>query len=68
VGANMVLTLQELEVLRLLARGWDVNDIAEELSIPSAMVRDQVLNAQRKLGAKTPLHAVAEALRRQLIA
>jgi DNA-binding CsgD family transcriptional regulator len=63
----MSVTPRELEVLRLLAEGNDVNQISDFLELSSETIRTHIKKIQRKLGARNRLQAVAQALRLQLI-
>lgn len=49
---------RELQVLRLLARGWDNRRIAQELSIGEGTVKNHVVSIYTRLG----LHSRAEAV------
>ena len=61
------LTQREREVLRLLARGLDNFEIADELGIGYGTVRGHVRGVLEKLGAHSRLHAVAEARKAGLV-
>jgi len=61
------LTLREVEILRLLARGKDTQAIADELTISSNTVRTHLQNVFGKLGAHSKLEAVSLANRRGLL-
>jgi LuxR family quorum sensing-dependent transcriptional regulator len=61
------LTGRERQVLSLLAMGRQLDEIALELGIGSETVRTHLRNASRRLGAANRTHAVAIAIRRQLI-
>lgn len=61
------LTRRELEVLRLLAGGATVDEIAEELTISVFTARNHVANVQRKLGARSRLETVLLGMRNGLI-
>ena len=67
VGKGVVLTPRELSVLRLASNGHRTKKIAELLELGEETVRSHIKKAQMKLGVKDRLHAVAEALRHQLI-
>ena len=62
-----VLTPRELSVLRLASMGNRTRKIAEALEIREETVRSHLKKAQAKLGVRDRAHAVAEALRHQLI-
>ena len=61
------LTCREREVLALLAQGRQLDEIATGLGIGSETVRTHVRNASERLGATNRTHAVAIAIRHQLI-
>jgi NarL family two-component system response regulator LiaR len=61
------LTERELEVLRLMAKGWSNQRIAEELSITERTVRFHVGNILAKLGVESRIEAVVEGVRRGLV-
>jgi DNA-binding NarL/FixJ family response regulator len=58
------LSPREREVLDLLARGLNGEEVAERLVLSPETVRTHVRNAMEKLGASTRVHAVAIALRK----
>jgi DNA-binding CsgD family transcriptional regulator len=62
------LTAREIECLRWVARGKTDREIAEILSVSPRTARFHVENVKTKLNVETRVHAVAEAIRRQLIA
>ena len=62
-----MLTQREREVLRLLADGMRNEEIGRRLHIAAETARAHIRNAMRKLDADTRTHAVATALRQQLI-
>ena len=57
------LTPRELEVLRLMALGWENEYIAAELEVTLHTVRSHVANLRRKLNAKSRFEAVMTATR-----
>ena len=57
------LTPRELEVLRLMALGWENEYIATELEVTIHTVRSHVANLRRKLNAKSRFEAVMTATR-----
>ena len=57
------LTPRELEVLRLLALGWENEYIAAEPEVTIHTVRSQVANLRRKLNGKSRFEAVMTATR-----
>lgn len=67
IGKQAFLTPRELSVLRLASNGHRTRKIAELLELGEETVRSHIKKAQMKLGVKDRLHAVAEALRHQLI-
>ena len=58
-----VLTPRELEVLRLVALGWENEYIAAELEVTVNTVRSHVANLRRKLNAKSRFEAIMTATR-----
>jgi NarL family two-component system response regulator LiaR len=60
------LTQREVEVLRLVAQGWDNREIAQELVISDATVRTHVSNILGKLHLATRTQAALYALREGL--
>lgn len=67
VDVEGLLTRRERQVLRLLAGGAVVKDIATSLGLGEATVRTHVSNLLRKLGAHTQVEAVVTAFRCRLI-
>jgi LuxR family quorum sensing-dependent transcriptional regulator len=67
IGKQVSLTPRELSVLRLASNGHRTKRIAQLLGLGEETVRSHIKKAQIKLGVKDRLHAVAEALRFQLI-
>lgn len=65
--ATARLTPRELQVLRLVALGWPVSRIAEELGISPHTVLNHVRNLRGKLKAATKLEAVLTALRQGIL-
>jgi DNA-binding CsgD family transcriptional regulator len=61
------LSIREVEVLRLLALGLEIGEIAADLNLSSHTVLNHVRNARRKLRARNRLGAVLTALRLGLI-
>ena len=49
---------RELEVLRLMALGWDTLRIAAQLGVSRHTVRNHIRNLCNKLGGSTKLNAV----------
>ena len=62
------LSERELEVLRLVAKGWTNTRIAKELGIGERTVAFHVENLLAKLGADNRTEAVVEAIRRGWLA
>jgi DNA-binding CsgD family transcriptional regulator len=67
IGDHAALTARELSVLRMASNGLRTRKIAEQLGLGEETVRSHIKKAQTKLGARDRLHAVAQALRLQLI-
>jgi DNA-binding CsgD family transcriptional regulator len=67
IGKRLSLTPRELSVLRLASNGHRTRRIAQLLELGEETVRSHLKKAQTKLGVNDRLHAVAEALRHQLI-
>jgi len=61
------LTPREIAVLRLISTGAQSREAAKALGIGEETVRSHVKGAQLKLGVRNRAHAVAEALRQNLI-
>ena len=57
------LTAREIEVLRYLALGWDVANIATELGLSAHTVHNHSTNLRRKLDVRSSLEAVMVATR-----
>jgi NarL family two-component system response regulator LiaR len=64
--SNDPLTQRELEVLRLIAQGYENHDIAEQLVVSEATVRTHVSNILGKLHLATRTQAALYALREGL--
>jgi DNA-binding NarL/FixJ family response regulator len=62
-----VLTERCVEVLRCLARGLQDAEVAEELGMSISSVRKHIRTAQLRLRARTRTHAVAMAVRAELL-
>jgi DNA-binding CsgD family transcriptional regulator len=67
IGSSSPITPRELAVLRLVSLGKRTNEIAKLLGIGEETVRTHLKKVQIKLGAHNRTHAVAEAIRQQLI-
>jgi DNA-binding NarL/FixJ family response regulator len=61
------LTPREIAVLRLMSMGGQCHDVAEALGLGDETIRSHLKKAMSKLGARNRVHAVAEALRQNLI-
>ena len=62
-SAGGPLTARELEVLRYLAMGWEVANIATEMGLSPHTVRNHSTNLRRKLDVGSSLEAVMAAVR-----
>ncbi|UTI66258.1 response regulator transcription factor [Paraconexibacter antarcticus] len=62
-----VLSFREREVLQLLSQGSTTGEAALHLHLSPATIRSYAENAMSKLGVGNRTHAVAQALRRDLI-
>ena len=66
-GETSTLSRRELEVLRLVALGWETTRIAVQLGISPHTVRNHIRNLRNKLKASTKLDAVLKGLRLGII-
>jgi DNA-binding NarL/FixJ family response regulator len=66
-GERCHLSPREREVLRLVATGLSIDDIASQLFITINTARTHLYRAYRKLGAKKRIGAVGSAMRRGLL-
>jgi DNA-binding NarL/FixJ family response regulator len=66
-AADDNLTLREIDVLQLIAAGNANKQIADQLSIGEATVKNHVTNILSKLGANDRAHAVTIGLKRGII-
>ncbi|HWK29830.1 MAG TPA: response regulator transcription factor [Solirubrobacter sp.] len=66
-GERPELSPKQLEVLRLVARGFERRQIAEDLGIGDETVKSHLAALRRRLGARTSAHAVALGLVNSLI-
>ena len=64
---SSLLTAREVEILRLAADGLTTREIAARLFLSSSTVKSHLDNIYRKLDASDRAHAVAIALRRNLL-
>ena len=67
IGSRARLTPRELSVLRLVSTGNQCHDVAQALGLGEETIRSHLKKAQAKLGVRNRAHAVAEALRQNLI-
>jgi DNA-binding CsgD family transcriptional regulator len=67
LGKGAALTPRELAVLRLLSIGYQIKATAEHLELGEETIRSHLKKAQAKLGVKTQVHAVAQAIRQHYI-
>jgi DNA-binding CsgD family transcriptional regulator len=67
MGKGASLAARELAVLRLLGAGKRMQEIADHLDLGEETVRSHLKKAQSKLGVHDRTHAVAQAMRLQLI-
>jgi DNA-binding CsgD family transcriptional regulator len=65
--AELHLSMREREVLQLIADGLGNREIAQQLFLSQETVKTHVSNVRTKLRARSRSHAVAIALRRDLI-
>jgi len=66
-GETASLTRREMELLKLLARGYTYREVAEDLSVSSHTVNSHIKNLYRKLSVKTKNEAVFAATRQGLL-
>jgi LuxR family quorum sensing-dependent transcriptional regulator len=67
IGDRTAVTPRELAVLRLVSLGKRSEEVAKLLGIGEETVRSHLKKVQTKLGVHNRAHAVAEAIRQQLI-
>jgi LuxR family quorum sensing-dependent transcriptional regulator len=67
LGKRARMTPRELAVLRLVASGRQIGEIARVLGLGEETVRSHLKKLQSKLGVRNRPHAVAEAMRQHLI-
>jgi len=67
MGKRARVTPRELAVLRLISAGRQTSEIAAVLGLGEETVRSHLKKVQGKLGVRNRSHAVAEAIRQQLI-
>lgn len=61
------LSARQRAVLRLVSQGLSLHETADHLGIAYGTAQEHAERAQKKLGAKSLAHAVAEALRRYVV-
>ncbi|MDQ1364387.1 MAG: hypothetical protein QOJ52_2816 [Acidimicrobiaceae bacterium] len=61
------LTPRDVTVLRFLAVGWTTSDIAHELAYAESTIKKEVHIIVQRLGARNRTHAVAMAIRGEVI-
>lgn len=61
--ASDTLTERDIEILRLLAAGKRLMDIADDMNYARATISEYAMTIRAKLGARTNEHAVAQAFR-----
>ena len=61
------LTRKEMEIVRLLAQGFETPDIAEQLVLSRHTVQNHIRNAREKFGARSRLSLLVKAMRRGLL-
>lgn len=66
-GDKPLLTCREVEVLRLIAKGYNFNEIADLLSVTYHTVTSHIRNIYRKLSVHSRSEAVFEAVQRGLV-
>lgn len=66
-NGDVLLTPREIEVVRLIALGYDRNELGVELKISPRTVDKHVRHMVAKLGARNRPHLVALALAHNLI-
>ena len=67
IGSHGRLTSREIAVLRLVSTGRQCREVAQALGLGDETIRSHLKKAQTKLGVRSRTHAVAEALRQNLI-
>lgn len=67
MGKRARVTPRELAVLRLVSMGRQTGEIASVLGLGEETIRSHMKKVQGKLGVRNRPHAVAEAIRQQLI-
>ncbi len=67
MSSKKCLTVRELEVLQLVARGLTDTQVAEQLQLSCKTVHNHVAFIRAKMGAKTRGEAIALALHKGII-
>ena len=67
LSAAASLTRREMQLLKLLARGYTYSEVAEDLNVSSHTVNSHIKNLYRKLSVKTKNEAVFAATRQGLL-
>lgn len=67
LSAAASLTRREMQLLKLLARGYTYREVAEDLNVSSHTVNSHIKNLYRKLSVKTKNEAVFAATRQGLL-
>ncbi len=67
LSAAASLTRREMQLLKLLARGYTYREVAEDLNVSSHTVNSHIKNLYRKLSVKTKNEAVFTATRQGII-
>lgn len=62
------ITMRELQVLKMMADGFENEEAAEKLKISVHTLRNHQYNIMRKLGTKTRTHAVTVAIQMGMLA
>jgi DNA-binding CsgD family transcriptional regulator len=58
---------EERKALALLAEGWPQDEIASALQVEPSALKNILLRARKKIGAKNAHHAVSIVLREKLL-
>lgn len=68
IGKKIHVTKRELQVLALMADGFENEEAARKLKVNVQTLRNHQYNVMKKLGAKTRAHAVTIAIQRGMLA
>jgi LuxR family maltose regulon positive regulatory protein len=60
-GANTLLTVRQLDILRLIAAGYSNQAVADQLVLSLATVKSHVVHIMNRLGVSSRMEAVAKA-------